>query len=208
MISKLEAKKQLSGLLGEEEVLLEESVRGSSQKQLSLKIDEKDHEKLLDDTESSREKARLHSVQLAHSGDWLNVVPSPSLGLQLHPPEFRVCVLYRLGMQIFDSDGTCAGCSQPGSDRLGDHAVSCASQGERIAWHNYLRDALYNTAVSAHLAPLKEERALLPGGVRPADVLLPNFAAGGRHMAVDVCVVSSLQAQLVDKAAAEPGAAL
>ena len=67
---------------------------------------------------------------------------------------------------------------------------------------------MYNTAASAHLAPLKEERALLPGGVRPADVLLPHFAAGGRHMAVDVCVVSSLQAQLVDRAAAEPGAAL
>ena len=82
-------------------------------------------------------------------------------------------------MQIFDSDGTCAGCSQPGSNRLGDHAVSCASQGERIAWHNYLRDALYNTAVSAHLAPLKEERALLPGGVRPADVLLPNLLLEG-----------------------------
>ena len=48
----------------------------------------------------------------------------------------------------------------------------------------------------------------MPGGVGPADVLLPNFVAGGRHMAVDVCVVSSLQAQLVDRAAAEPGAAL
>ena len=61
---------------------------------------------------------------------------------------------------------------------------------------------------SANLAPLKEERALLPGGVRPADVLLPNFASGGRHMAIDVCVVSSLQACMVDREAAEPGAAL
>ena len=32
---------------------------------------------------------------------------------------------------------------------------------------------------------------------RPPDVLLLKFALGGKHMAVDVCVVSSLQAQLV-----------
>ena len=63
----------------------------------------------------------------------------------------------------------------------------------------------YHTAVSASLAPLKEERALLPGtDGRPADVLLPNFA-GGRHAALDVTVVSSLQAQLVDRAGVEAG---
>ena len=91
----------------------------------------------------------------------------------------------------------------------GDHAVGCASQGERISRHNHLRDALYHTAQSAHLGPLREERALLPGagGERPADVLLPHHA-GGKHEALDVCVVSSLQAQLVDRAAVEPGHAL
>ena len=42
---------------------------------------------------------------------------------------------------------------------------------------------------------------------RPADVMLPRFA-GGRHMAVDITVVSSLQAQLVTREAEEPGSAL
>ena len=93
-------------------------------------------------------------------------------------------------------------------DRWGDHAVGCASQGERIARHNHLRDALYHTAASAHLAPLREERALLPGGEKPADVLIPNFANGGKHMAVDVSVVSSLQSQLIYRASVEPGYAL
>ena len=54
---------------------------------------------------------------------------------------------------------------------------------------------------------MREEKALLPGGVRPADVLLPHWA-GGRHAALDVCVVSSLQAGLVAKEAEEPGSAL
>ena len=38
-------------------------------------------------------------------------------------------------------------------------------------------------------------------------MLLPHHT-GGLHAAVDVCVVSSLQQQLVDRAAEEPGSAL
>ena len=91
---------------------------------------------------------------------------------------------------------------------MGDHAIACGGQSERIVRHNHLRDSLYHTAVSASLAPLREERALLPGlEQRPADVLLPNFA-GGKNCAIDVCVVSSLQSQLVERASVEPGYAL
>ena len=60
---------------------------------------------------------------------------------------------------------------------------------------------------SANSGPLREERALIPGGDRPADILLPNHA-GGRDEAVDVCIVSTLQTQLIDCAAVEPGFAL
>ena len=35
------------------------------------------------------------------------------------------------------------------SDILGDHAISCGIRGERIAWHNYVRDAVFQTAVQA-----------------------------------------------------------
>ena len=61
---------------------------------------------------------------------------------------------------------------------MGNHAISCRAQGECIATrHNHLRDALFHTAVSASLAPLREEKALLPGlNQRPADILLPNFS--------------------------------
>ena len=206
VVSTLEAREHMSSILEREEVLPEEVVMCLRQKELNLMIDVKDQEKLFTRAATPRDSARLNSVQLAHAGDWLLVVPCPSLGLQLRPLEFRVSVLYRLGMPVFDGDGSCIACGQP-SDSLGDHAVGCASQGERIARHNHLRDALFSTAASAQLAPLKEERALLPGGTRPADVLIRNFFAG-RHMAIDVCVVSSLQGQLVDRAATEPGHAL
>ena len=110
-------------------------------------------------------------------------------------------------MPVFDRDGPCIAECGLFSDRMGDHSVGCASRGERIARHNHLRDALYSTAQSAQLGPLREECALLPGKERPADVLLPN-AAGGRHEALDICVVSSLQSQMVEGAATEPGFAL
>ena len=75
-------------------------------------------------------------------------------------------------------------------------AIGCGSQGECIACHNHLRDAIFATASSAHLAPTKEDRALLPNSEgRPADVMLKNFQ-GGLHAALDVSVINPLQTSL------------
>ena len=197
----------LSSVLSMEETIPQEVVSTLRQKDISMMIDERLHSSLLDNAVAPREKARLLSVQLPHAGDWLLVVPCPALCLQLRSGEFRTSVLYRLGEPLFKEEGECQACGRL-SDVMGDHAIACASQGERIARHNHLRDALFHTAVSASLAPLREERALLPGvEQRPADVLLPHFS-GGKHCLIDVCVVSSLQAQLVDRAANEAGYAL
>ena len=78
------------------------------------------------------------------------------------------------------------------SDILGDHALVCGFGGERIARHNFLRDALHETAVAAGLAPTKEGRALIPGtNLRPADIFIPHWA-GGRDAALDVTVTHPL----------------
>ena len=86
--------------------------------------------------------------------------------------------------------------------------MNCAWQGERIARHNSLRDALHNTAVKAALGPTKEGQYLLPGeGGKPADVFIPRHA-GGKDCALDVTVVNPLQGALVSQAAETPGHAL
>jgi hypothetical protein len=86
--------------------------------------------------------------------------------------------------------------------------MCCGSNGERIARHNALRDALFATAQSAALGPVREDRFLLPGeDRRPADVLVPRWAQG-RDVAWDVTVITPLQQKLVARAAAEPGHAL
>ena len=85
------------------------------------------------------------------------------------------------------------------------HKPVCGSHGERIAWHNQLRDAIYQVAASSNLAPRKEENALLPGtSARPADVLIPHWS-GGRDTALDVTVVSLLLTDRVDNSVTTPG---
>ena len=154
-----------------------------------------------------REKARLGSLSLPHSGDWLNCAPLVALGLHLRPTEFVLAAKYRLGLAIFDKEGPCPACLRS-SDVFGDHALCCGVGGERISRHNALRDAIFDTAAHAGLAPIKEGRFLLPGADRrPADVFLPHWS-GGRDGALDVTVVHPFQEATLARAATEPGFAL
>ena len=73
--------------------------------------------------------------------------------------------------------------------------------GKRSSRHNILRDAIFATAAGALLAPLEEERALLPGSNnRPADVLIPHWT-GGRDTGLDMTVVSPLGADMITREA-------
>ena len=110
----------------------------------------------------------------------------------------------RLGIPVFTSSGSCPACKAP-SDRLGDHTLCCGNEGERIARHNALRDALHSTAAAASLGPSKEVRFLIPGSdKRPADVFLPYWCSG-RDTAWDVTVTHPLQKATVTKAVTLPG---
>ena len=114
---------------------------------------------------------------------------------------------YRLGCPIYSAEVPCPACHHI-MDVMGDHALGCGGQGERIARHNLLRDALHQTASAAALAPVKEGRFLLPGrDARPADLLIPGWS-GGRDVAYDVTVVSPLQRAMVAGAAETDGYAL
>ena len=188
------------------EVAREEDLVGVSQKMLGLRIDQHLQRKLQEEVgqQEVRERARLLSLTLPHSGDWLNTPPLTALGLDLRPVEFVLASKYRLGINVYSRTGPCPACLRP-SDTLGDHAMSCGTGGERIARHNHLRDGLFEMAVSASLGPIKEGRFLLPGDDRrPADVFIPYWA-GGRDAALDVTVVNPLQAATLAGEATTPG---
>ena len=196
----------INSYTGENEFCLEEAVN-SSQKVISHAVESNLAKELMDGATSEREKARLNAVSLKHSGDWLNAVPVKALGLHIHSQEFAVALKYRLGVPVYPSSGPCRACTTTESDVYGDHALGCSSEGTRIFRHNSLRDVVHATAQQAHLNPAKEESALLPeSGGRPADVYLPGWSSG-KDTALDIAVVSPLQALLVKKAAEEAGSA-
>ena len=115
------------------------------------------------------------------AGDWLGALPSKGLGLHLRKAEFCMAGRYRLGMPVFSSEGLCPAPRCPReADKLGDHSLSCAIGGERIARHNHVRQVLYETARQAKLAPVKELAGLLPNSDnRLADVFLPHLFKNG-----------------------------
>ena len=187
-----------------QEPVTKEELYGVTQKLKSLKIDLNSISILYQSLTITRDQAILNSLSLPHAGDWLNVVPNPILGLHLHSREFINAVKYRLGVPIFASAGHCPMCRKP-SDILGDHAIVCGNRGEVIARHNHLRNALYEAALAANLAPRKEEQALIPStNNKPADVLI-SFLTGGQDTALDVTVRSPLSPTYVDRAAQTPG---
>ena len=94
-------------------------VSGMKQKELSFKIDSKNLKLLQEETSSIRDRARLSSLSIAHSGDWLNTIPSAALGLHLKGLEFQYMARYRLGIPVYDSNGPCPSCAQR-SDEMGD----------------------------------------------------------------------------------------
>ena len=196
----------LSKAEGEQEQVREADLVGMTQRQMGCNVDLEQQRQLMNmlGEEEEREKARLLSLTMDHAGDWLNTPPLKALGLHLRAPEFVLAIKYRLGMPVFDSAGPCPACLRD-SDVHGDHAMCCGAGGERISRHNNLRDALYDTAVAAGLGPVREGRFLLPGtDRRPADVLVPNWV-GGKDAALDVTIITPLQAATMPGAANTAG---
>ena len=177
------------------------------QRSLSLSIDEASFQHLLFSAPSIRSRALALSSSLPHAGNWLNVVPSTSLGLHLQDREFRCCLQYWLGIPLLNNPIPCSECRGT-ADIFGDHQVGCGGNGDRISRHNAIRDVVFSAAQSAALAPSKETLGLVPSSLsRPADILLPNWSCG-RPAALDVHVISPLQQQLLGEASFTPGHAL
>ena len=93
-------------------------------------------------------------------------------------------------------------------DMKADHTMNCKAEGDQIARHNLIRDTLAAIASSAGLAPGREAEGLVPGLNQPADVMVPFWNRGQRHVAFDVTVVNSLQDKYRDRAGPTPGIAL
>ena len=176
------------------------------QKSFSHSIDEACFSTLVEAAPDVRSKALALSTSLPHAGDWLNVVPSPALGLRLLDQEFHLYLDYWLGVRMTEGPRTCPACRKTSAiDPMEDHQVGCGRNSDHIHRHDTLRDALFAASQSVALAPRKEVPSLIPGSCsHPADIFLPNWC-DGRPTALDVTVISTMQPLTQAGAASEPG---
>ena len=70
------------------------------QRPLSHSIDDCCFQLLLDSAPDMRSTALAHSSSLPHAGDWLNAIPSSALGLHILDSDFRLCLVYWLGLRM------------------------------------------------------------------------------------------------------------
>ena len=147
-----------------------------SQHSLSLSIDKASYQNLLSAAPSICFRALALSSSLPHAGDWLNVIPSLSLGLHLQDREFRCCLQYWLGVPLHNNPYPCPEW-HGNADSFGDHQVGCGGNRDRITRHNAIRDVVFIAAQAAALAPHKESHNLVPNSQsRPADVFIRNWS--------------------------------
>ena len=91
-----------------------------SQKHLSYAIDQVNISCLLSSAPSTHFKALVLSTSSPHAGDWLHV-------LHMLDWEFRLCLLYWLGVPLSQKDWICPVCFS-NSDPYGDHMISCGGK--------------------------------------------------------------------------------
>ena len=106
------------------------------------------------------------------------------------PRNFRVAVLYRLGLAVIPEPIPCPLCEQP-INTFGDHATCCAKSGDLVVRHNAIRNLVDSIATHGMLAPVLEKQGILgpTSGRRPDDVsILCGPKVGGL---IDSCPTSA-----------------
>ena len=124
-----------------------------TQKKIQEAVDTEKFSELLGNQSPNREKARLKSLCLPHSGAWLVAPPVPALGLHLSPSEFQISVKYRLGIAVYEDERKCPYCRSGTLDIFGDHAVICPGRGDANSWHDRIRDRFASACSAANLSP-------------------------------------------------------
>ena len=184
-----------------------------SQKSLSAKIEAKICHHLLDSQVQDRHRvAHLSLNRLPGAGAWLFALPD-SAESHIPPPLFRVSILRRLRMPLWDQDTNCSLCGQV-MDKWGDHALVCSCGGDRVVRHNMIRDVVHSAANhQARLGAILEKPGLLlprdpldcdrppdpdppdpssSSSRRPADVWVPRGPSGNPE-AWDFSVTSAFR---------------
>ena len=124
---------------------------------------------LLDGAPSQQATARLLAASTPETGAWLNVLPIPSLGLQMDDDVVRIAAGLRLGVAICHPH-QCHSCGAD-LDSLGTHGLSCHFSSGRHCRHAAVNDIVKRSLDSARIPSHLE-----PSGLFRSDGRRPNGA--------------------------------
>src|SRR3569832_1415384 len=171
--------------------------RAPNQSTASAELDKTTMDRLIENA-NERDKQRLKRLDCEHANSWITAQPSTLDGKDtiLPPKIFLTAICRLLGLSVYPDNISCPLCMQT-MDVLGDHAICCKKTGDTITRHNRVRNLIYKLAEVGMLHPVLEKAGILghtaQSNRRPADVAIPNWS-GGKHLAIDVAVISPLAA--------------
>ena len=113
--------------------------------------------RLLSSTLDLETISRLQGCCAPGAGDWLNAIPSGSLGLRLTDQQFAVAVGFRLGASVCVAHKCVCGAEV---DTTAQHALSCRNHKSRLSRHNRGNDAIHRALVSAEVPSTLEPPSL------------------------------------------------
>ena len=122
-------------------------------------------------------RARLLAATSGNSGDWLNALPIPTLGLLLSESELRISVSLRLGTDIVHPHA-CVACGDEVRS-IGIHGLSCRSSAGRMPRHSAANDIIKRALSSAIVPSVLEPTGLSrQDGRRPDGLTLIPWSQG------------------------------
>lgn len=119
---------------------------------------------------------RLLGCSSPGSGDWINALPSESLGLKLSDDQCRIAIALRLGAKL-SSIHTCICGSE--TDERGQHALTCRHLKSRHSRHQSINQLLKVSFNSASIPTRLEPHGLCrDDGKRPDGLTIPPWRKG------------------------------
>lgn len=124
-----------------------------------------------------RELARLQACATQFSSDLLTFLPSYHHNLK--NAEWKILMKQRLGIALYDAGRICPKerCDR-WCDEMGDHTISCVSEGSATRRHDAIADTLYAIAKEAGFQVHKERLCLASSNGKPGDVEIEKFHLG------------------------------
>lgn len=176
----------------------------TQQKQWDVPLVQKTFDILAQTFFSDRDRARLLAVSQHESGQWLNAIPSKSIGTLLDNRTFRVALGLRLGAAICEPHRCSCGSDV---DKYGIHGLSCQKSAGRFFRHSSLNDivrrALNTINVPSVLEPVGLAR---DDGKRPDGMTLVPWERG-RALVWDATCVDTLAPSHLSGTITKAGAA-